>query len=219
MFVIKITRVHTYHSSNRFADHKHCKVTKLITACKTLRIFECTVSVTRDSELYRWYTHVSRSIIGHAGSLRRLVMEEPTWPEGSRYGSLSNLCDLKYLETLRLPYEILVGNEETVNIPRHLPASLEYLNLVFRDGESMTWWEDIDSIVTQISEALCSAALTGSLPNIKGVELTLLTSYKNLFIPTFKIDSFRSALRERSISLDVAMVCLHPVGKSTYYVL
>jgi len=134
--------------------------------------------------------------------------------------SSSMIC----LKDLRLPYNILIGNNEAFNIPpekaseiaQHLPPSLERLVVDFRRSGHSEMWQDINDIVTRIAEALANARVAGSLPNLKGVEIMLDDDQYGLLIPTFRIEAFRTLLSAQQVTLDVSLVCAYPRhGKST----
>jgi hypothetical protein len=160
-----------------------------------------------------WYTHVSEALLEHANSLQHLIIEEPNSPPLS-YGSLTRPSSLASLQHLRVPYKVLLGNEGASTIPQYLPPFLEYLHVTFGPALRCTA-QELDKIITDISEALCNACLTHSFPNLRGVELMILDDGDELNLRVgFEIESLRSVLRDRQIDLDVSIVCM-PGGKSS----
>lgn len=73
---------------------------------------------------------------------------------------------------LHVPYMILVGNDPPRNLMKCLPPSLEYLALPFNRTTLAIVESDMNDLVVQSCEAIYSGYFGGSLPFLKGVEIT-----------------------------------------------
>ena len=117
---------------------------------------------------------------------------------------------------MRIPYSILVGDDEPFNIrlekasniAERLPVSLERLVVSLQQSAHRPIWDDVDHIIDSISESIYDACVAGSLPSLKGVEIELNEDLSQPFVmPTYQIEAFAALLAARGICLDVSLTC------------
>ncbi|KAL5403412.1 hypothetical protein PMIN03_009883 [Paraphaeosphaeria minitans] len=190
---------------------------KLVSACTALKKFECNLQFIRGNQYKFWYKQISNAPLDHAHTLERIILVPALHENSLVPEALWRTSSWTSLKMLQISYRRFGGQDPRPNIVECLPPSLEYFVLHFTHIMLANDGIDVDSFVTEICEALYTGYLEGSLPCLKGVELTAdctktgIYSYpdptagRSAWIPRPDVRHIISAFDVHQIKLGVSM--------------
>jgi hypothetical protein len=189
---------------------------KLLSACTTLRSFEYKPQATSSHKLLPWFVQVSDALISHAGTLESIIIDHTEHSDGLPE-PFQHTAEWASLRMLQIPHNLLFANKPRWNVTEYLPPSLEYLVLYATHKTLADRGTDIEAFVVEVSDAIYKGYLDGSLPCLKGIELTLDWSYTGdqtieHKIPFPDVRSVISAFDDHQIKLGVSMYACYRNG-------
>jgi hypothetical protein len=189
---------------------------RLLSACTSLKSLEYDPRATRSHRLFRWVAQVSDTLLSHAGTLESVIIDHTEYRDDLSE-PLQHTADWASLKTLQIPYDLLVTDKSRWNVTEYLPPSLEYLVLHATHKILAKKGTDIDIFVVEMSDAIYKGYLDGSLPCLKGIELTLDWSYSadqtiEHKMPLPDVRHIISAFNNYHVKLGVSMYAAYQSG-------
>jgi hypothetical protein len=189
-------------------------VCRMIQACQSLTRFVCIaidpISVAGRHDLW-WYNHIALALQDHRNTLREIEIGEDFSPISFPHtsGRLHSLQNMASLARLRVPWQILLGHDDSVTFAAALPRSIEELTIELFD---IPHGIDLEAALAKLHED-CNS---GSLPVLKRVHLL----WRLMSTPidfAFDVARLRSLYATGHVCFDLTIHCGSMTSKSANF--
>ncbi|KAL1600740.1 hypothetical protein SLS60_007128 [Paraconiothyrium brasiliense] len=162
---------------------------------------------------------VSESLFDHATTLKSVYMGDSDYYNDPLPEPFKDTTSWTSLKMLQIPYSLLVGNKPRRKITYYLPPSLDNLVLYSTHKALARMETDIDSFVAEMSDEIYEGYIEGTLPCLKGVELSLDWSFTadqtiEHKVPRPDVRHIVSAFQDHGVTFGVSMHSSYQSGKA-----